>query len=38
MRVIVIGGWGNFGARICQRLSNVAGLTVITSNIEEETQ
>jgi hypothetical protein len=31
MRVIVIGGLGNFGARICQRLSQVSGLTVIAA-------
>jgi NAD(P)-dependent dehydrogenase (short-subunit alcohol dehydrogenase family) len=31
MRVIVIGGLGNFGARICQRLSKVSGLTVIAA-------
>lgn len=32
MRVIVIGGLGNFGARICQRLSQVAGLTVVAAS------
>lgn len=31
MRVIVIGGLGNFGSRICQRLSKVSGLTVIAA-------
>lgn len=31
MRVIVIGGLGNYGARICQRLSKVSGLTVIAA-------
>lgn len=31
MRVIVIGGLGNFGARICQRLLKVPGLTVIAA-------
>jgi len=32
MRVIVIGGLGNFGARICKRLSLEEGFTVIASS------
>lgn len=32
MRVIVIGGLGNFGARICKRLAGVAGLTVVAAS------
>ncbi|NWD77469.1 saccharopine dehydrogenase NADP-binding domain-containing protein [Pseudomonas gingeri] len=32
MRVIVIGGLGNFGARICQRLAQEPGLTVIAAS------
>lgn len=32
MRVIVVGGLGNFGARICQRLVRVPGLTVIAAS------
>lgn len=32
MRVIVIGGLGNFGARICRRLSEEPGFTVIATS------
>ncbi|WPP01702.1 saccharopine dehydrogenase NADP-binding domain-containing protein [Pseudomonas sp. HR96] len=32
MRIIVIGGLGNFGARICQRLAQVPGLQVIAAS------
>lgn len=36
MRVIVIGGLGNFGARICKRLAQVSGLTVIATSRKPE--
>jgi NAD(P)-dependent dehydrogenase (short-subunit alcohol dehydrogenase family) len=31
MRVVVIGGMGNFGARICKRLSLEDGFTIIAT-------
>src|SRR5271169_1218490 len=32
MRVVVIGGLGNFGARICRRLGSESGIEVIASS------
>ena len=32
MRVVVIGGLGNFGARICRRLALESGLEIIATS------
>jgi len=38
MRVVVIGGLGNFGARICRRLTQEAGLEVIATSRRQHSQ
>jgi hypothetical protein len=32
MRVVVIGGWGNFGSRICKRLAQESGFEIIATS------
>jgi saccharopine dehydrogenase-like NADP-dependent oxidoreductase len=38
MRVVVIGGLGNFGARICRRLAQESGLEIIAAGRRPQTQ
>lgn len=38
MRIVIIGGFGNFGARICRRLAQESGIEIIAASRRPNSQ